>query len=616
MTIRRIWGAFVVALPVVLCLTRAPLLAQQAALDKALFDSSWQGNEEEVVRLLAAGANPNVTQQGSTPLHKAAMRDHRAVMTLLINGGANVNVKDNHGRTPLAEAAGSRTPDAVKLLLDSGAKADGFALGQAAGLGRLETVKLLLDARANPDDGLVRAAQGGHVEIVKLLLQKGADVKTRAQSDLGDTALHTAALQGGVETVELLLKHGADPNAVNNESQTPLHRAIAGDSDLRRVKLLVESGARLDIPDKNGMTPVRFAGPYAANDRSIYAWLLEAAGGREPPPARPAREKAADRRSTKELIAALSAKDYKHRQAAEQELVARGKEIVPDLVQALDAGQPVEQLSKLLVALGPEAEAAVPKVEALLNDKGQVFAAALTLDRMKPGALDALPQEQKERTATTLYESIVDPETHREMAGWHLSVLVRLGEVSVPHILKLLKSTDPEYRRMAVESLYGAPFASEKITDELIELSQDSSHTSARQAAAQALGRFGEATPEVRAALLAILKSPPQQRARKADGLPTKEWQEWLQAADSAARSLVRFGPDIIDDLQPLLSPLEAPSRKAAIAAMSSLGPDAIPRLTELSAHEDKAVAIAAQIALGSIKSKTPKKATSTETRP
>lgn len=601
MTIRRLIAFALLVVANVALVPASPALAQQAILDKALFDASWRGNVAEVTRLLGQGANPNVVNQGSTPLHKAADGGHLEIMRQLMDHKADVNAKNSDGWSTLANAAGTHKPDATKLLLDAGAKPDGFALGQAGWLGRVETVQLLLDAGADPNDGLVRAAQGRHVQLVKLLLENGADVQTTAQSQQGDTALHTGALQGGFEMVQLLLKHGADPNAVNKQGQTPLHRAIAGDGELKTVKLLVESGAKLDIPDKEGVTPVRMAGTRARGRPALYDWLLTAAGGKEPPPNRPVRATPADPRSAKELLATLSAKDYKVRVAAERELAARGNQIMPAVLESGESGADILRFSKLLVALGPEAEAAIPKLEPLLNDKKHVFAAAFTLDRMQPGFLDKLPAAARQRTAAALYEAIVDPDM-AEMASWHLGLLVSLGEVCVPHVLELLRSTNAELKRRAADSLETARFASDDITAELIKLSQDSSQPAARSEAARALGKFGESTPEVRAALLAILQNPPPPRGTEADPSKVRKPENWRETAESAARSLARFGPSVIDDLLPLLTPIGAHYRIPAISALASQGVPAVPRLIELLAHEDEAVAIASQIALGRIR--------------
>ena len=73
-------------------------------------------------------------------------------------------------------------------------------------------------------------------------------------------------------------------------------------------------------------------------------------------------------------------------------------------------------------------------------------------------------------------------------------------------------------------------------------------------------------------------------------------------AAENAARSLARFGPEIIDDVIPLLSNVNAPERLAAINTLLSLGEPAAPRLIELLGHDDRTVAMSAAVALDRIK--------------
>ena len=254
-------------------------------------------------------------------------------------------------------------------------------MGLASWLGHLDAAKLLLDAGVTPDAGMIQGAQGGHVEVVKLLLDRGADVNTKSKND--NTPLHTGALQGGLETVQLLLARGADPNASNHEAQTPLHMAISGHCDLKTIQLLVESGAKLDVGNVEGVTPVRLAAIRGA--KPVYNWLLAAAGGKEPPVALSdaLRQRA---KSTNELIAGLSSRNKQTRLAAQRELVARGEEIMRDIVQAMKTDTDWEAFYELITAMGPHAEAAIPVLEAQLSARRRVWPAAFTIDRIKPGA--------------------------------------------------------------------------------------------------------------------------------------------------------------------------------------------------------------------------------------
>ncbi len=86
---------------------------------------------------------------------------------------------------------------------------------------------------------------------------------------VGDTALHLAAAGYRVEIVRLLLAAGADPNAArNHRSSTPLHYAADGfingpawdpKKQLETLRHLIDKGANIHLPDKNGATPLHRA---------------------------------------------------------------------------------------------------------------------------------------------------------------------------------------------------------------------------------------------------------------------------------------------------------------------------------------------------------------------
>ena len=75
---------------------------------------------------------------------------------------------------------------------------------------------------------LMEAADEGHVEVVRLLLESGADINTQEDYGNGATALMEAAGNGHVEVVRLLLENGADTNTQNNSGRTVLMYAAWG----------------------------------------------------------------------------------------------------------------------------------------------------------------------------------------------------------------------------------------------------------------------------------------------------------------------------------------------------------------------------------------------------
>jgi hypothetical protein len=94
------------------------------------------------------------------------------------------------------------------------------------------------------------------------------------------------------------------------------------------------------------------------------------------------------------------------------------------------------------------------------------------------------------------------------MIGFNARMLVKLDEVAVPHILKMLRSDNPRHRYIGAGTAGKAKFSHAEITAELIELSLGG-EVGLREAAVRALGSFGEPTMEVKRTLLKIIQSPP-----------------------------------------------------------------------------------------------------------
>jgi ankyrin repeat protein len=124
---------------------------------------------------------------------------------------------------------------------------------------------------ANGDAPLVMAAYLGHSEIVRLLLEAGADV-TAVDPGMKATALHAAAYAGRTEAARLLIAHGIDINRQGpRNGYTALHDAIwQGHVDTARV--IIEAGADLQLKTRAGETPLAFA---RAKHRREIAEMIE-----------------------------------------------------------------------------------------------------------------------------------------------------------------------------------------------------------------------------------------------------------------------------------------------------------------------------------------------------
>jgi ankyrin repeat protein len=230
----------------------ADVNAQGGYFGTALQVASLQGHEKVVKMLLDKAADVNA-QSGyfGTALHAASLAGHEKLVELLLDKGAHVNAQDGESGTPLYAASASALSES-HLLHDKGGyvikpRKLGTALHAASLAGHEKVVKMLLDKGAdiNAQGGsygtaLYAASLQGHEKVVELLLGKGADVN--AEGGYYGTALHGASARGNEKVVELLVGKGADVNALNGGSGTPLYAASARGHE-KVVELLLGKGA-------------------------------------------------------------------------------------------------------------------------------------------------------------------------------------------------------------------------------------------------------------------------------------------------------------------------------------------------------------------------------------
>ena len=111
---------------------------------------------------------------------------------------------------------------------------------------------------ANEDSPLIMAAYKGHTEIVKLLLEAGADVAA-LDPGMKATALHAAAYAGRTEAARLLVEHKIDIDRQGPyNGYTALHDAI-WQNNVDTARVLIDAGANLTIKSKEGETPLAMA---------------------------------------------------------------------------------------------------------------------------------------------------------------------------------------------------------------------------------------------------------------------------------------------------------------------------------------------------------------------
>lgn len=197
------------------------MFIQEASLGP-LQKAAWKGDLSFVKSLVKHGTPVDQACNFNhwTALHATAHAGHVEIAEFLINHGANVNVKDKDGYTPLHNTA------------------DSFVKGSP----RKRT-----EAERN--------------RIAALLLKHGARIN--ATTNHGETPLHGAAPTNNVGLVQLLLENGADANIQQAQGMTPLHFALsAGRDRVQVVRLLLAHGADSSVTDENGHTPADLAKDY------------------------------------------------------------------------------------------------------------------------------------------------------------------------------------------------------------------------------------------------------------------------------------------------------------------------------------------------------------------
>ena len=206
------------------------------ALSAALNNGSGMTDLTIVEFLLDHGADANVkTGYGETLFQGYCTNSEKKnvpIINLLLEHGANVNAPDSMGWTPLMRASEWMEPTLVETLLKYGANPnthspanDMTPLIQAARQKQIGIMKILLDKGADVNafskydsNALYIATTYGRADMVKLLLEHGANPNFCNEFELRDPALVIAAMEGNAQIVRLLLAHGADVNERSNDS--------------------------------------------------------------------------------------------------------------------------------------------------------------------------------------------------------------------------------------------------------------------------------------------------------------------------------------------------------------------------------------------------------------
>lgn len=248
-----------------------------------------QKPDAEIIAMIDAGADVNLATNmdpSETPLLAAIQSQNTNIVNVLLNRGANPNLQVD-GRLPLIEAVKKQNTGIVALLLNKGAdvnKPYGEITPLVAAIKQddpieIDIVRLLLDKGADPNLmpdpasplPLIEAVLASHVDIVDMLLAKGAEVDKQDAS--GFTPLMNAAAIGNAEIVLKLLAKGAEVDKAKPDTQvTALILAAAGGHD-GVIRILVDRGADVNKTNVDGNTALIAAA--RAGRSGVVTVLLE-----------------------------------------------------------------------------------------------------------------------------------------------------------------------------------------------------------------------------------------------------------------------------------------------------------------------------------------------------
>ncbi len=280
-----------------------------------LYYVTMKGDLGKAREFIAKGADPNSAAKYREPLlhvvlgNEEGVSNRFEVIAMLLEEGADPNLKSRRGRTPLSVVMRSDADDAgemISRLLKAGADPNAKNNeGETVLLALLDRwdetpdkaalAGLLLEAGADPDatdsDGEtalhVVLDKGNEIPdrmaLVSMLLEAGAD--PNARSSEGTTALN-AAISSDIKDKGLViarfLEHGADPNLTGRSGETALHALIrtlardeqgAGDETaIAWVAQLIEKGAHPDARNHRGKTPLSFA--FFGDMENVVEYLL------------------------------------------------------------------------------------------------------------------------------------------------------------------------------------------------------------------------------------------------------------------------------------------------------------------------------------------------------
>lgn len=248
-----------------------------------LMVATMNKNHKACKLLIEHGINMQLVDSlgGMNPLLIACENGDFVLFEYLVKNKADINVTNSKGQTPLMISTRHNFLNIICLLLDNPnididkEDLNGMnAFSLACSLGNEEVVNILIAYRDKLERAgknvfsidwrdkfnltpLMKAATFGYYEIVLKLLKFGANPRIR--NNFGESALALSWMQENHKICERLIMAKADVNEIDYLKRTPLLKAARHNTDYSILELLLKNGAKTDIADDNGNTPLHHA---------------------------------------------------------------------------------------------------------------------------------------------------------------------------------------------------------------------------------------------------------------------------------------------------------------------------------------------------------------------